>query len=458
MEVEALRDKITATLCQLSRDQLIEVGYNVKGFATPLDEPTKDTSRRQLMKVIEHKLDEVENSYTPDDAVQFVKELLSFLGEYKAKDNAAESDFSRPSDARDKYDELQEEIRAIGQKLKMADAAPSLGQNLPSSKVPEVTIRREFRICGQIGEGGQRDRLSYTNLLHQMENGLRKGHSESEVIEAVIRAINPGLKLRDMLEIKTDLTLTQLKTILKGHYREDDTSDLYQKLINISQDPKESAQDFLFRAIELKDRLLYASKDKEAEHYSRDLVKRKFLRSVGTGLQNDNIKFQIKALLDNPDVTDEMLIEKLNEAANLETERLNKLKRNNTKPPRINELHTRDEPRSNSQIPATKEDKKNHPPPEMHDLVKELRNEVAEVRQMVLASLNAGKSQTTKRTSDAAADTRRKKGCRTCQSNGEGDNCTHCFKCGQPGHISRGCRAPLQLQGNARGPLPRDQQ
>ncbi|CAI5638261.1 unnamed protein product [Oreochromis niloticus] len=425
MEVEALRDKITATLCQLSRDQLIEVGYNVKGFATQLDEPTKDTFRRHLMKVIQHKLDEVENSYTQDDAVQFVKELLSFLGEYKAKDNVAERAFSRPSDERDKYDELQEEIRAIGQKLKMADAAPSLGQNLPSSKVPEVTIRREFCICGQIGEGG-----------------------------SAIGCPIPTCCIR----WKMDSATATLKTILKGHYREDDTSDLYKKLINISQDPEESAQDFLFRAIELKDRLLYASKNKEAEHYSWDLVKREFLRSVGTGLQNDNIKFHIKALLDNPEVTDEMLIEKLNEAAKLETERLNMLKRNNTRPPRINELHTRDESRSSSQIPATKEDKKNHPPPEMHDLVKELRNEVAEVRQMVLASLNAGKSQTTKRMSEAAADTRRKKGCRTCQSNGDGDNCTHCFKCGQPGHISRGCRAPLQLQGNARGPLPQDQQ
>lgn len=129
-----------------------------------------------------------------------------------------------------------------------------------------------------------------------MENGLRKGHSESEVIEAVIRAISPGLKLRDMLELKIDLTLPQLKTILKGHYREDDTSDLYQKLINISQDHRESPQDFLFRAIELKDRLLYASKGKEAEHFEADLVKRKFLRSVGTGLLNDSIKFQIKLL------------------------------------------------------------------------------------------------------------------------------------------------------------------
>lgn len=83
-----------------------------------------------------------------------------------------------------------------------------------------------------------------------------------------------------MLEIKTDLTLPQLKTMLKGHYREDDTSDLYQNLINVFQDHKESPQDFLFRAIELKDRLLYASKGQEAEHYGVDLIKRKFLRSV----------------------------------------------------------------------------------------------------------------------------------------------------------------------------------
>ena len=106
--------------------------------------------------------------------------------------------------------------------------------NLLLVRVPEVTIRREFRICGQIGKGGRHDKLSYNNILHQIESGLRKGHGESDVIEAVIRAISPGLKLRDMLEIKDDLTLPQLKRILKGHYKEDDASDLFQKLISIS--------------------------------------------------------------------------------------------------------------------------------------------------------------------------------------------------------------------------------
>ena len=40
---------------------------------------------------------------------------------------------------------------------------------------------------------GQSDKLSY-NLLHQIESGLRRVLGESDVIEAVIRAISPGLK------------------------------------------------------------------------------------------------------------------------------------------------------------------------------------------------------------------------------------------------------------------------
>lgn len=159
----ALRDKITATLCQLER--LTEVGYNVKGFARELQEPTKETTRCQLMKAIEHKLDQMEINYTQGDAVQFAKELLLFLSDSEAKDQTAEEhNVSRGSDIKDKYEELQGEIKAIGEKLKMADVAPSFGKNLPSARIPEVTNCREFHICGQIGEGGQRDRLSYTGL------------------------------------------------------------------------------------------------------------------------------------------------------------------------------------------------------------------------------------------------------------------------------------------------------
>lgn len=41
-------------------------------------------------------------------------------------------------------------------------------------RIPEVTLGREFRIIGQIGGAGQRERLSYTSLLNQIESGQRK--------------------------------------------------------------------------------------------------------------------------------------------------------------------------------------------------------------------------------------------------------------------------------------------
>ncbi len=58
-----------------------------------------------------------------------------------------------------------------------------------------------------------------------------------------------------------------------------------------------------------------------------------------TGLLNDAVKFQIKPYLSDPKVADEVLIEKIGEAANLELERQTKLKKAVTqKPLRLSEV------------------------------------------------------------------------------------------------------------------------
>lgn len=93
--------------------------------------------------------------------------------------------------------------------------------------------------------------MSYLSLVRQIEVEAEKGHTETEITEAVIRAVSPGLPLRDMLEIKCGFTLPVLLTILRGHYKVDSSTVLYLQLISLLQEPKETTPNFVFHAIEL---------------------------------------------------------------------------------------------------------------------------------------------------------------------------------------------------------------
>lgn len=236
--------------------------------------------------------------------------------------------------------------------------------------------------------------MSYLNLVRQIEIGTEKGHTESEITEAVIRAVSPGLPLRDMLEIKRGLTLPALLTILRGHYKVDSSTDLYHQLINLSQDPKETALNFVVRAIEIKEKLLWKAENEDAEeHYSRAIIQRKFLRSIETGLLSDNT---------NTTVTVKAVKGKENK---------------------------------NEQAFSTQQ------------MMEEL---CTEMKQILSAVLEASHHPPLRRP--------RLKGCQKCRNEGAGDNCSHCFKCGLDGHFSRGCRAHRQLPENRSGLPGRDHQ
>ena len=60
-------------------------------------------------------------------------------------------------------------------------------------------FHKDFKIRGFIGENGQKDKLSYISLLKQIEEGRDKGYSDKDVVNAVLRTIDPGLYLRNVL-------------------------------------------------------------------------------------------------------------------------------------------------------------------------------------------------------------------------------------------------------------------
>ena len=65
---------------------------------------------------------------------------------------------------------------------------------------------KDFKIRGFIGETRQKDKLSYVSLLKQIKEGRDKDYSDKEIVNAVLRAITPGLYLRNVLETRENLT------------------------------------------------------------------------------------------------------------------------------------------------------------------------------------------------------------------------------------------------------------
>ena len=107
-------------------------------------------------------------------------------------------------------------------------------------------------MIGEIGEPGQKDKLSFVSLARQIEGTLQKGYKPLEVVDALIRSINPGMRLRSYLEGLESLTLPCLRCILRSHYQEKSATELYRQLSILVQEPQEGSQSFLIRALDTK--------------------------------------------------------------------------------------------------------------------------------------------------------------------------------------------------------------
>ena len=96
-------------------------------------------------------------------------------------------------------------------------------------------FHKDFKIRGAIGEADQKDKLSFVSLLKQIEKGKDKSYSDKEIVNAVIKAITPGLYLRNILETTDNLALDRLMKFLQLHFVERNMLDLSQHLISLTQ-------------------------------------------------------------------------------------------------------------------------------------------------------------------------------------------------------------------------------
>ena len=79
-----------------------------------------------------------------------------------------------------------------------------------------LSLKREFKISGQIGDPGQTEKLTFVSLTNQIDYGIKCGYPEDKIITAVTRSIAPQNFLRSYIENERlkNLTLAKLRKIL----------------------------------------------------------------------------------------------------------------------------------------------------------------------------------------------------------------------------------------------------
>jgi len=183
-----------------------------------------------------------------------------------------------------------EEKSKVEEKPKVEDLKPKVEDVKPLYFQPS-DFKREFKIIGPIGEPGQKDKLSFVSLASQIEGALQKGYKPLDVVDAVVRAINSGMRLRSYLEGLEGLTLPCLRSILRSHYQEKSATELYRQLSTLAQEPREGPQSFLIRALDARQKILFTTKEADTQlKYDSALVQGMFLHALDTGLQDETIR------------------------------------------------------------------------------------------------------------------------------------------------------------------------
>jgi post-segregation antitoxin (ccd killing protein) len=186
-----------------------------------------------------------------------------------------------------------------------------------------VKVHKDFKISGQIDS---KSGISYTSLIRQIEAGLKKGHSQDNIIDGVIRAVIPSSSLRSYLDGRQDMSLSTLRGILRAHYAEKNSTELYTELASSVQSTKETSSEFLIRSMDLRNKILFASQENSDElKYSPDLVHKLFSRTVQTGLRDQVLRQEMKTILADNTRTDADLLDELNKIVRRENENKQKV-------------------------------------------------------------------------------------------------------------------------------------
>lgn len=411
-EVQETQIAIRIALLKLDRDGLVKVGDRLK-----ISE-CENKSKLQLIKLITAVTENEELEELEDSGLSTLMDIVDTINEIHAtttSDNSTSTTTSSQNDSTTTTEEAEQKVPT------------SLGA---STVNPDLSLfRREFKISGQIGKVNQKDKLSFSSLIYQIENGVKRGYRDGDIVDAVVRAISPGLNLRSYLEGRENLTLPNLRSVLRSHFEVKPPRDLFKLLNTTTQGPSETPQDFLIRLLDLRQKTLFAAQEiGSCVKYDPTMIKETCLYTLATGLTSESLQAEIKTeLKDNPNISDEQIIEKVNSIAQQEEDRREKL-RNNRSGAKVHVLET-------EVLQPVTTNQQSKPRNKLPQEVTEIKEELASLKSLK-ADIDSIKEALQSRQSPERGRTR--SGCYNCRKTGN-DRCTHCWSCGDSTHFRFEC-------------------
>ena len=187
---------------------------------------------------------------------------------------------------------------------------------------------KDFKIHGVV-DGGKEGTLSYNSLSCQLKQAEVAGYSTAEMASAVIKAIPTGRHFRSLVETKAQvpggIELDEFMTMLRSHYKEQDSGAALQLLMNCYQEPGQDAHEFCCMAMALRDRVLALSEE-EGNPEDEVALNKRLYHTIFTGLKQNGIRMELQADIKAANLTDIEFLDKVSKAEANEKERLGKVK------------------------------------------------------------------------------------------------------------------------------------
>eukprot|EP00112_Aurelia_sp_Birch-Aquarium-sp1_P003997 Seg1452.4 transcript_id=Seg1452.4/GoldUCD/mRNA.D3Y31 product="Retrovirus-related Pol polyprotein from transposon 17.6" pseudo=true protein_id=Seg1452.4/GoldUCD/D3Y31 len=460
---EALQLQFEALVCQQSSDQLLKIVDFLK-----IKDPVSKKSKVRVVKIIRNFIEtlisepgETDVDVYLEDAVAFLtgkppplekteeeKELIALekalLALQSKQATELASHLQKLKDATTKVFGEDLLVPSTSEASKPADTVVKSDV----ASIPSI-LRREFKISGQIGEPGQHDKLTYVSLIHQIDSAIEKGFTEREVTDGVIKSISPHSSLRNYILLLPSRSLSKLRQILRVFFQEKTASDLFQQLVTMSQEPKETAQQFLLKALDARNKVFFATREEDAQaEYNSQLVQKSFLKAFETGLRDENLVTNLRPFLRQEHITDEELMRNVNDLATKQAERrakiINAPERQRAAKANASCVEFEIGREKNQGAPKSTQKESKNENEKLLAEIKELKSNLTDLKQRFdekqsspqypprFQSRGRGRG---RGRGAVQGYSQRPRGCRSCQMSGWGASCDHCFKCGASGHF-----------------------